>query len=300
MPAPTSDPTWSRLVRFIPSPTIDDPVPGPTLGEPVDVAIDVGLAYHEGVMIEVWLLYGDPQRPWTAGRRTGEKRVVAHLLCPVSNEICGTIRATGLSYKDHAAELNMPLPAVPSVFFKPSTSLANPSETIHIPLEAQNEEMDYEVELAIVLSRTCKDVSENEALSYVLGWTCANDLTARKVQATSSQWGYSKGFDKFLPLGPVLVSPRALPDPHIVALQTYLNGQLMQDGSAKKMIFPLSKVISYLSQGTTLPAGTVIITGTPPGIGDGRTPKVWLKHNDEVRCWISHGIGTLINRIEYQ
>ena len=156
-------------------------------------------------------------------------------------------------------EMNLPLPPVPVLFFKPSTTLANPSEVIPVPKVAQNDELDYEVELAIVIGRDTKNVKESEALEYVLGYTCANDLTARKHQETSSQWAYSKGedaiakpvelkprdsgFDKFCPLGPCLVSSRSLPDPHVVSLRTHLNGKLMQDGTAKRMIFPLAKYV---------------------------------------------------------
>ncbi|GFZ42986.1 hypothetical protein JCM24511_00704 [Saitozyma sp. JCM 24511] len=221
------------------------------------------------------------------------------LLSPVSAEMCGPIRATGLSYKDHAAELNLPHPLHPVLFFKPPTTLASPSEPIPIPPICQDSQMDYEVELALVLSRETRDVQPQDALDHVLGWTVANDLTARKWQGKCSQWGFCKGFDKFCPLGPCLVSPRLIPDPSVLQLTTHLNSTSMQSGSARKMIFPIPQIISFLSQGTTLPAGTVIITGTPPGIGDGQTPKVWLKDGDEVRCWISHGVGTLVNRIVY-
>jgi 2-keto-4-pentenoate hydratase/2-oxohepta-3-ene-1,7-dioic acid hydratase in catechol pathway len=105
----------------------------------------------------------------------------------------GTIRATGLNYTDHASELGMALPTVPSLFFKPAEALAHPGEAIPIPPCAQNDEVDYEVELAIVIGRPCRNVSADEALDYVLGWTCANDLTARRLQEQCSQWGYSKG-----------------------------------------------------------------------------------------------------------
>lgn len=111
----------------------------------------------------------------------------------MSAQQCGTIRATGLNYTDHARELGLAMPDVPAVFFKPATALANPGEAVPIPRCAQADEMDYEVELAIVIGRTCRDVSAENALDHVLGWTCANDLTARKLQQQTSQWGYSKG-----------------------------------------------------------------------------------------------------------
>lgn len=119
--------------------------------------------------------------------------LIPQLLSPVSEEQVGTIRATGLNYTDHALELGLPLPPVPSLFFKPAAALANPGEQIPIPICAQDNQVDYEVELAIVIGRRCRNVSPGDALKYVLGWTCANDLTARKLQDQCSQWGYSKG-----------------------------------------------------------------------------------------------------------
>lgn len=146
----------------------------------------------------------------------------------------------------------MPIPSMPALFFKPATCLAGPGEVIPIPKCAQNDEMDYEVELAIIIGRTCRDVSAEDATAHVLGWTCANDLTARELQSKSTQWGYSKGanvlttladigFDKFCPLGPCIVSTTALPDPCEVTLQTRVNGQLVQSGSARNMIWHVSK-----------------------------------------------------------
>ncbi|KAK8843928.1 hypothetical protein IAR55_006720 [Kwoniella newhampshirensis] len=290
----TTESTWLRLIRFIATEDGEE-----HLGEPVDVDIDIGLAYHDSVPILAYVL--NALTPWDPlAHLTGTVLTVKTLLAPVTPQQAGTIRATGLSYKDHAAEMGLPFPSVPALFFKPSTCLANPGEEIPIPKWCQREEMDYEVELAIVIGKACKDVKEEDALNCVLGWTGANDLTARKHQTASTQWGYSKGFDKFCPLGPCLVSTRALPDPHVIDLQTTLNGQLMQNGSARKMIFPLAKVISYLSQGTTILPGSIIITGTPPGIGDGRTPRVWLKDGDQVHCWLSNGVGTLCNKIVYE
>ncbi|WVQ83410.1 hypothetical protein IAT38_005551 [Cryptococcus sp. DSM 104549] len=285
---------WKRLIRFIAKEDGQE-----YLGEPVDPVMDVGLAQSTSTPILAHVF--DGLTPWDPRlRRTGHILRVHRLLSPITPSQAGTVRATGLSYKDHAIEMGMPFPAVPAVFFKPATSITDPGADVPVPRCCQREEMDYEVELAVVLGRDCKDVDERRAGEYVLGWTGANDLTARKHQGDSSQWGFSKGFDKFLPLGPCLVSARDVPDPHVVALKTTLNGRVMQNGNAATMIFPINRIIAYLSQGTTLPAGTVIITGTPPGIGDGRTPKVWLKDGDEVKCWLSHGVGTLVNRIKYE
>ncbi|KLT39951.1 fumarylacetoacetate hydrolase, partial [Cutaneotrichosporon oleaginosum] len=280
---------WRRLIRF------KTPDGRELFGEPVDEALDVGLAVAKGLAVVAHVIVASCAWDPTAAR-TGEKAVVAQLLAPISPSECGTIRATGLNYTDHARELNMPIPKVPELFFKPGECLADPGETIPVPPCAQNNELDYEVELAIIISRPCRNVRAAEATQYVLGWTCANDLTARELQKQASQWGFSKGFDKFCPLGPVLVSAAALPDPREVTLQTRVNGQLVQSGSAANMIWHVSEIVAYLSQGTTLPAGTVIITGTPPGIGASRGS--WLRDGDEVRCTISHGIGESRDKME--
>jgi 2-keto-4-pentenoate hydratase/2-oxohepta-3-ene-1,7-dioic acid hydratase in catechol pathway len=124
------------------------------------------------------------------------------LLAPISPSECGTIRATGLNYTDHARELNMPIPAVPELFFKPGQCLADPGEAIPVPPCAQHNELDYEVELAIIIGRPCRNVSAADATQYVLGWTCANDLTARELQKQASQWGFSKGECPTLPSSP--------------------------------------------------------------------------------------------------
>ncbi|KAL7419930.1 hypothetical protein Q5752_005849 [Cryptotrichosporon argae] len=293
MPIKTSGATWLRLIRF------EDEHGEVHLGEPVDNELDIGLAVAEGTPVLAHVL--DAETPWDAdARRTGETKLVVRLLCPLTPQQTGAIRATGLSYIDHAKEMKLALPIVPSLFFKPAATLADPNSAVPVPPVAQDDEVDYEVELAIVIGRRCKNVTKEDALKHVLGWTVVNDLTARKQQDTSSQWGYAKGFDSFCPLGPCIVSTRLLPDPKEVVLQTFVNGDIRQDGTARKMIWHVSEIISYLSQGSTLLPGTVISTGTPPGIGWSRVPRAWLKDGDEVRCHISHGLGTLVNTITYE
>ena len=155
--------------------------------------------------------------------------------------------------------MKLALPDVPSIFFKSRGTVQYPGKDVSVPPIAQNDEMDFEVELAILIGKDCKNASEEDALSYVVGYTCANDLTARKVQDTSSQWSFAKstssrrwmleltaGFDNFCPVGPVLVSPRALPNPSVVRLQTHLNGEKMQDGFETSMIFSIPKSVLFL------------------------------------------------------
>ena len=162
-------------------------------------------------------------------------------------------------------------------------------------------EVDYEVELAVVIGKTAKDVTAAEALGYVLGYTVANDVSARRWQGArgSGQWVRGKSFDTFCPLGPELVTADELVDPQNLRLTCVLNGQVMQDANTSDMIFPVTELISFLSTGTTLLPGTVILTGTPSGVGYTRKPPVFLMPGDTVDMTVE-GIGTLSNPVELQ
>lgn len=227
---------------------------------------------------------------------------IKSLLPPLSEAEIGTIRCIGLNYRSHAAEMNFTLPTYPSVFFKPSACLGAPNAPLDIPYQATDQQADYEAELAVVLGRDCRNVEKADALQYVLGYMCANDVTARKWQVAggTTQWGYGKGFDGFAPMGPCLVSSRLIPDPEVIELKTTLNGDTMQQGCVDDMIFSIPEIISFLSQGTTLKAGTVIITGTPHGIGASREPSVFMQDGDDIRIVMSHGLGSLVNKVKYE
>jgi 2-keto-4-pentenoate hydratase/2-oxohepta-3-ene-1,7-dioic acid hydratase in catechol pathway len=168
------------------------------------------------------------------------------------------------------AELNLPIPKVPEVFMKPSSCLLDPCDPIILPRSAGNA-IDAEVELAIIIGRDCKDVSVEAALEYVLGYTVANDITARDVQSQILQWSYCKGYDGFCPLGPALVSAKALPDLSKVMLKTTLNGNTLQNSSVSDMIFTIPEIIQYLSRvsndesDSTLCALRVAANQTCPG-----------------------------------
>jgi len=153
------------------------------------------------------------------------------------------------------------------------------------------------VELTVVIGKPAKNVSEADALDYVLGYVTGNDTSFRKHQMAVSQWGFSKGFDDTTPWGPCIVSSRVVKDPHNLPLKTWLNGKVMQDGTTADLIFNVRQTIAWLSQGTTLEPGSLIMTGTPKGVGFVRKPPVYLKDGDEVRCWIGGGLGTLINPV---
>jgi 2-keto-4-pentenoate hydratase/2-oxohepta-3-ene-1,7-dioic acid hydratase in catechol pathway len=223
---------------------------------------------------------------------TGDKVALPNvrLLTPVAPP---NIIAIGLNYKLHAAESNSPLPDHPVVFVKLTTALCDPGMPILLPVSAPNE-VDYECELAIVIGRRARRVSEVEALDFVLGYTCANDVSARDCQGRlDKQWARGKSFDTFCPLGPWIETEM---DPDNAGLRTRLNGQVMQDSNTNDMIFGCRELISYLSYQFTLLPGTVILTGTPSGVGFARKPPVWLKHGDVVEIEID-GIGVLRNPV---
>lgn len=179
---------------------------------------------------------------------------------------------------------------------KPAQCINNPLDPITLPSSARGA-IDAEVELAIVLGKTCKNVTACRAMEYVLGFTAANDVTARDVQGQTSQWGYCKGYDGFCPLGPALVSTSAMPDPSNLDMKTVLNRDVLQDGSTREFIFSVAEIIAHLSKDTTLPKGTVILTGTPSGIGHSHTPPQYLKAGSVIRVSISGGIGSLASSV---
>jgi len=225
---------------------------------------------------------------------TGQRLDVAKLLAPL---IPSNIFCIGLNYREHARETGAELPKNPVVFMKPTSAITHPDETVHLPKCCiRGPEVDYEGELAVVIGRTAKNIAEEEALDYVLGYSIANDVSARKWQkhGGGGQWVRGKGFDGFCPLGPGLVTTDEIPDPQILGIRTLLNGEVMQQSSTSDMIFPVTRLISYLSQDTTLLPGTTILTGTPSGVGFARTPPVFLKNGDQVSIEISD-IGQLTN-----
>ncbi len=203
------------------------------------------------------------------------------LLAPV---IPTNIFCIGLNYREHAKEGGADIPEQPVVFMKPTSTLLNPGEPILIPACGDAEgEVDYECELAVVIGKPARNVAKEDALGYVLGYTAANDVSARKWQfMPGGQWIRGKSFDTFCPLGPVLVTSDEIPDPQTLAIRTILNGEVMQDHTTGDMIFNVAELIAFLSQDTTLLPGTVILTGTPQGVGCVRKPPVWLKPGDEV------------------
>ena len=229
-------------------------------------------------------------------RCTGEPVTPVRFLAPL---VPVNIFAIGLNYSDHAGETDFQTTENPVVFMKATSSLNHPFSPIVVPAcELKGPETDYEGELAVVIGKAARNVTESEAMSHVFGYCCANDVSARRWQkhAGAGQWIRGKSFDTFCPLGPVLVTRDEIADPHNLALRTILNGNVMQQGHTSHMIFRIPRLVSYLSQDTTLLPGTVILTGTPAGVGFVRNPRVFLQPGDVVQVTID-GIGTLENPV---
>ncbi len=228
-------------------------------------------------------------------RDTGEAAVVDRLLAPLepTDIIC-----IGLNYRKHAAEGNQPIPEHPVVFMKNCGALQHPNEPIVLPRHLRSDKVDYECELAVVIGKRCYNVTRADALDYVCGYTCANDVSARDWQLTwgGSQWCRGKTFATFCPLGPCLVTADEITDPNSLQIRTVLNGNVMQDWNTNDMIFDVRALIEFLSGSTVLLPGTVILTGTPHGIGAARKPPVFLQPGDSVTIDIER-IGQLTNPV---
>ena len=214
------------------------------------------------------------------------------ILAPISRP--GKVVCVGLNYHSHLAEIGEPAPEYPILFHKPATSVIGPAQPIVLPRVSR--QIDYEGELAVVIGRRGKYIPEEQALSYVAGYTCANDVSAHDIEFRTSQWTSGKMLDTFCPLGPVLLTADELPDPNALRLKTVLNGQTMQEGHTSDMLFPVPFLISYISSLATLEPGDVILTGTPSGIGCNRRPRVFLRAGDRISVHIE-GIGTLTNPV---
>ena len=206
------------------------------------------------------------------------------------------VLAVGLNYIDHCKEANLPVPPEPVLFTKWSTSVCGPFDDLTWPAML-NGEVDYEVELGVVIGKRAVNVSEKDALSYVMGYTVVNDVSARTQQfANAKQWDRGKSFDTFCPYGPWIVTRDEIPDPHVLQVRTILNGKEMQNSNTKNLIFNVNKIIAYASQGTTLEPGDLIPTGTPFGVGFSRKPPVFLQDGDMCECEVEK-VGTIKNRV---
>jgi 2-keto-4-pentenoate hydratase/2-oxohepta-3-ene-1,7-dioic acid hydratase in catechol pathway len=222
---------------------------------------------------------------------TAIRRERVKLLAPLDRP--GKIIAVGRNYAEHARENNAELPRSPILFAKFPTTLNDPDAPLKWSA-ALTQQVDYEAELAVVIGKTARRVSQDDALNYVFGYTCGNDVTARDLQFGDGQWVRGKSLDSFCPLGPVLATTDEIPDPQTLAIRCILNGQVMQESNTHEMIFGVAFLVSFCSQAFTLEPGDVIMTGTPSGVGHFRQPPVYLKNGDTVAIEID-GIGRLVN-----
>ena len=253
-------------------------------------AIGYGSVQEDGTVLA---LSGDPYGGFTETTNVVE---VAKSLAPIEPT---NIYGIGLNYRKHAEEGGRGVPERPMVFMKGTNTLQHPGDPILLPTVQASHQVDYECEIAVVIGRAARNVPKADAFNYVLGYTCANDVSARDWQFKlgGGQFCQAKGFDTFCPMGPVLVTPDELTEPNNLAIRTILNGEVMQDWTTSDMVFDIPTLIEFLSGSKTLLPGTVILTGTPHGVGFARKPPVWLKDGDSITIEIE-GIGKLTNPVE--
>lgn len=215
------------------------------------------------------------------------------LLSPVPRP--GKVICIGLNYADHAAESGMEPPASPLVFSKFPNNVVGPDASVPMPLGES--ETDYEAELAVVIGRRAWRIDESTAMDHVLGYACANDLSARAFQFADGQWQRGKSCEGFCPLGPFIATTDEIPDPHALGIRLRLNGETVQDSNTNQLIFRVPALVAHLSSFVALEPGDIILTGTPPGVGFAKKPPIRLKAGDEMEVEID-GLGVLGTRME--
>jgi acylpyruvate hydrolase len=217
----------------------------------------------------------------------------ARLHAPINDP--GKFICIGLNYRDHAEEANQPIPKEPPIFAKWANAIIDPGEPILKPRGSN--QLDWEVELGVVIGRTARFVPRDKALDYVAGYTIINDVSARDFQFIGSQWMAGKIPESFAPVGPYIADRSEIPDPHVLELRLWVNGKQMQSGNTKTFIFDVRYIVSYLSNLMTLSPGDLIATGTPPGVGFARKPPVFLQPGDTCRLEIT-GLGQIENPVK--
>ncbi|KAK2029222.1 hypothetical protein LX32DRAFT_682674 [Colletotrichum zoysiae] len=288
--------SWNRLIRFV------DDNGAEHFGEPqIQDESELTTLLEKGDLRAVVYNGTSPVAQLVKGERVHVKELKP-LLTPEDVPI---IRCIGLNYVKHIQEGGRTAPPYPSLFVKPATSVAAWNEDVPIPKVAQDGTVDYEGELAFVIGKTGKNIPKEQALAYIAGYLTANDVSARAWQRDPAkaggvpQWCFSKGFDKFAPLSPMLVSPAVVGDAGDLVLQTFVNGEERQHETTGDLLFGVEEIVSFLSQGTTLEAGTVVLTGTPSGVGMGMKPPRYLSDGDVVEVKISK-IGGVKNKIVFE
>ncbi len=247
--------------------------------------LDIAHNLHD-VLLADWR---EIEASYARGQVIPDERI--RLLAPVT--FPGKIVAIGRNYKEHSTEQGKEPPTKPLIFAKFPSSITGPDTVIEWD-PALATEVDYEAELAVIIGQVARRVSPESALRYVFGYTCANDVTARDLQAGDGQWTRAKGMDTFCPLGPWIVSSDEIPDPQTLAIRCEVNGEMRQESNTGEMIFDVKTLISYASAAFTLYPGDIILTGTPEGVGKWRKPPALLRDGDKVMVEIEK-IGRLEN-----
>ncbi|KAK7949362.1 uncharacterized protein PG986_010248 [Apiospora aurea] len=290
--------SWSRLIRFV---SDDDEV---NYGEPkINTASDLESLLGKGELVATEVSGSSP----LDGAADGKELKVKSLLGPLTPEDVPIVRCIGLNYIKHIQEGGRKPPPYPSVFIKPSASIADHGEDIPIPKVVVQEdgEVDYEGELCIVIGKAAKDIPKHQALDHIAGYATGNDVSSRRWQRDPAyaggvpQWCFSKGFDKWCPMGPILVSPTVVGAAEKLALRTWVNGGLRQDSDTSDLLFGVKEIVAFVSQGTTLEKGTVIMTGTPAGVAMGMKEPKYLQDGDFVEVEIEE-LGKLRNKMAFQ
>jgi 2,4-didehydro-3-deoxy-L-rhamnonate hydrolase len=240
---------------------------------------------------DVVVLWPSSDRYFAGDAPAGEHRVrLADVDVLAPSPRPGKVICVGLNYRQHALEAGMDVPTVPVLFPKFANSVVGPD--VPVPVPSCTSQVDYEAELAVVIGRPCSGVDSDEALDYVAGYACSNDLSARDLQFETNQWMLGKAIDGFLPLGPYLVTPDEVGDPQTLRLRCWVNGELRQDSDTSDMVFGVAEIIAFVSRTCRLDPGDVIITGTPFGVGMGFDPPRWVGPGDTMVVEID-GLGRL-------
>ncbi len=253
------------------------------------VVVDLTTAGYPDTLAAIATGYNKVDDP---GAYSSHKIGKVRLHAPLANP--PRIFAIGLNYRDHAKETNMALPASPVVFFKLQTAIMGPGDAIVLPKNSK--EPDYEAEMAFVIGRGGYRIPASAWREHVYGYTIINDVSARDIQRSTSQWTLAKSFPTFCPMGPAIVSADEIGDPHELAISLSIGGEVLQNSNTRELVFRIPDLIEYVSSITPLLPGDVFSTGTPSGVGMGRTPQRWLRAGETATVTVE-GLGSLANPV---
>jgi 2-keto-4-pentenoate hydratase/2-oxohepta-3-ene-1,7-dioic acid hydratase in catechol pathway len=260
-----------------------------TLIEEAALVVDLTVGGYPDTLAAIATGFSMVDKP---GAYPSYKLADVRLHAPIANP--PRIFAIGLNYRDHAKETGAELPKFPVVFFKMPTAIVGPGDSVVLPKNSS--EPDYEAELAFVIGRGGYRIAASAWREHVYGYTIVNDVSARDVQRSTSQWSLAKSFPTFCPMGPAIVPASQIADPHALAISLDINGETLQNSNTRELVFTIPALIEYISSITPLLPGDIVSTGTPSGVGMGRTPKRWLKAGDRVTVTVE-GVGSLTNPV---